>query len=148
MNTVTVYRIETCLSSIKQKERSHIGFFCGRLFLKDFMDESIATEYSNKIAYNLGYFPEPEEDGIYNFSYNHIFGFGCSKQLLKVNISLIRTLGKCGYILTEYELDKKHVVYGKCQVAFMSNRAKLINIHDPLEYIRKLRQLRREEHYE
>ena len=51
-------------------------------------------------------------------------------------------------IITEYEVDKKYVVYGKSQVAFMQNHAKLLRIvNDPLNFVRQMRKERRDQYY-
>ncbi len=148
MNLVKVFRIETCLSDIEEKERSHIGFFCGRLQLNNFLEKSIANLYSNRIGQKLGYFPEPEEDGMPNFTFNHIFGFCDVEQIMSLNVPLMRELTNSGYIITEYEVDKKYVVYGKSQVAFMQNHAKLLRIvNDPLNFVRQMRKERRDQYY-
>lgn len=83
-----------------------------------------------------------------NFTFNHIFGFGDVEQIMSLNVPLMRELTNSGYIITEYEVDKKYVVYGKSQVAFMQNHAKLLRIvNDPLNFVRQMRKERRDQYY-
>lgn len=139
-----VYRVETALTCVKSKERVAIGYFCGKLRLKDFLDTETATIYSNKISRRMKPFPEPFEDGMSNVPFCYVYGFSNLRQLMNIGGGLARTLSQCGYVISEYKVNIKDTIVGKNQVAFDYDNAELINIHNPRTYFKTFYYMKKE----
>ena len=127
-----VFRVEASFSIINKNgtRKTNLGPYVGR----DAAGKVYGHYFNMRL---LPYNPEPEEDGISYYSFNHHYGFSSLKELIKWFDGCFFSLQDAGFFVVEYECPENYIEFGGKQLAFDMTKATPIRFYTRKEYLER-----------